>query len=171
MQTNIYQLYHRKLNGLTVFRRLLDNLLIKRLQLLLRACEESDTESLTDAYAAFASVLFEQNVNLTQALLELVLDDENRFLLSAAREEACPTQISAAAHRELDFFTELSTLSAKAIKTSLPEEIAAFLPDWKQPLWIFMRPICSTLPTLQKKAMASSQNIMPFPSKTKAYSP
>ena len=42
MQTNLYQLYNRKLNGLTVFRALLEDVLIQRLQKLLRACEESD---------------------------------------------------------------------------------------------------------------------------------
>ena len=85
MQTNIYQLYNRKLNGLTVFRALLEDVLIQRLQKLLRACEESDAETLTCTYGAFTSALFEKNVNFSEALLELVLADENRFLLSAAR--------------------------------------------------------------------------------------
>ena len=44
MQTNIYQLYNRKLNGLTVFRALLEDVLIQRLQKLLRACEERSEE-------------------------------------------------------------------------------------------------------------------------------
>ena len=81
MQTNIYQLYNRKLNGLTVFRALLEDVLIQRLQKLLRACEESDAETLTCTYGAFTSALFEKNVNFSEALLELVLADENRFLL------------------------------------------------------------------------------------------
>lgn len=131
MQTNLYQLYNRKLNGLTVFRALLEDVLIQRLQKLLRACEESDAETLTCTYGAFTSALFEKNVNFSEALLELVLADENRFLLSAARKEVCPPAICDAAKRELDFFTELAGLSAKAIKTILPEEIAAFLPDWE----------------------------------------
>ena len=86
---------------------------------------------LTCTYGAFTSALFEKNVNFSEALLELVLADENRFLLSAARKEVCPPAICDAAKRELDFFTELAGLSAKAIKTILPEEIAAFLPDWE----------------------------------------
>lgn len=93
--------------------------------------EESDAETLTCTYGAFTSALFEKNVNFSEALLELVLADENRFLLSAARKEVCPPAICDAAKRELDFFTELAGLSAKAIKTILPEEIAAFLPDWE----------------------------------------
>lgn len=131
MQTNLYQLYNRKLNGLTVFRALLEDVLIQRFQKLLRACEESDAETLTCTYGAFTSALFEKNVNFSEALLALVLADENRFLLSAARKEVCPPAICDAAKRELDFFTELAGLSAKAIKTILPEEIAAFLPDWE----------------------------------------
>ena len=56
-------------------------------------------------------------MNFSEALLELVLADENRFLLSAARKEVCPPAIWDAVKRELDFFTELEGLSAKAIKT------------------------------------------------------
>ena len=61
MQTNLYQLYNRKLNGLTVFRALLEDVLIQRLQKLLRACEESDAETLTCTSGAFTSALFEKN--------------------------------------------------------------------------------------------------------------
>lgn len=131
MQTNSYQLYNHKLNGLTFFRRLLEAPLLQRLQLLLCACEKDEREGLISAYGAFASTLFERDVNFSHALLELVLNDENRFLLSAAKGEACPVQIFCAAQKELEFFTELASFSAKDAKISLPEEISAFLPDWK----------------------------------------
>ena len=131
MQTNSYQLYNQKLNGLTVFRSLLNDTLLQRLQALLCACESGETESLVSAYGAFTSTLFERDVDFPRALLELVLNDENRFLLSAARGEACPVQISRAVQKELEFFTELASFSSKDAKASLPEEIAAFLPDWE----------------------------------------
>ncbi|WP_330612945.1 ATP-binding protein [Anaerotignum sp.] len=131
MQTNSYQLYNQKLNGLTVFRSLLNDTLLQRLQALLCACENGEMESLVSAYGAFTSTLFERDVDFPRALLELVLNDENRFLLSAARGEACPVQISRAVQKELEFFTELASFSSKDAKASLSEEIAAFLPDWE----------------------------------------
>ena len=131
MQTNSYQLYNQKLNGLTVFRSLLNDTLLQRLQALLCACENGEMESLVSAYGAFTSTLFDRDVDFPRALLELVLNDENRFLLSAARGEACPVQISRAVQKELEFFTELASFSSKDAKASLSEEIAAFLPDWE----------------------------------------
>ena len=131
MQTNSYQLYNQKLNGLTVFRSLLDDALLQRLQALLWACEKDEREGLVSAYGAFVSTLFQRDVDFSHALLELVLNDENRFLLSVAKGEACPVQISRAAQKELAFFTELASFSSKDAKISLPEEIAAFLPDWE----------------------------------------
>ncbi|MGM9916189.1 ATP-binding protein [Anaerotignum sp.] len=131
MQTNSYQLYNQKLNGLTVFRSLLDDALLQRLQALLSACEKDEWEGLVSAYGAFVSTLFERDIDFSHALLELVLNDENRFLLSAAKGEACPVLISRAAQKELEFFTELASFSSKDAKISLPEEIAAFLPDWE----------------------------------------
>ena len=168
MQTNLYQLYNRKLNGLTVFRALLEDVLIQRLQKLLRACEESDAETLTCTYGAFTSALFEKNVNFSEALLELVLADENRFLLSAARKEVCPPAICDAAKRELDFFTELAGLSAKAIKTILPEEIAAFLPDWETTALDFYTAYTKHIADAPKKGIhfppaVDVQNIFPGP--------
>lgn len=164
MQTNLYQLYNRKLNGLTVFRALLEDVLIQRLQKLLRACEESDAETLTCTYGAFTSALFEKNVNFSEALLELVLADENRFLLSAARKEVCPPAICDAAKRELDFFTELAGLSAKAIKTILPEEIAAFLPDWETTALDFYTAYTKHIADAPKKGYGILRNITHFPS-------
>ena len=131
MQTNAYQLYHQKLNGLTIFRGLLEAPLIQRLQALLSACEAGETEGLISAYGAFTAALFERDVDFSQTLLELVLNDENRFLVSAAKGEVCPAPIAHAVQKELEFFTELASFSSKDAKAALPEEIAAFLPDWE----------------------------------------
>ena len=131
MQTNSYQLYNQKLNGLTVFRGLLNDTLLQRLQALLRACADGETGSVISAYGAFTAALFERNVDFSRALLELVLDDENIFLISAAKGESCPAPVSRAVQKELEFFTELASLSSAAVKKALPEEMAAFLPDWE----------------------------------------
>lgn len=131
MQTNAYQLYHQKLNGLAVFRSLLNDPLIQRLQELLCACEAGETEGLISAYGAFAATVFERDVNFSHALLELAVNDENQFLISAAKGETCPTPIVNAVQKELEFFTELASFSSKDAKASLPAEIAAFLPDWE----------------------------------------
>ena len=102
MQTNIYQLYNRKLNGLTVFRALLEDVLIQRLQKLLRACEESDAETLTCTYGAFTSALFEKNVNFSEALLELVLADGFLYRLHKAHCRC--------AEKRLWYFCEISRI-------------------------------------------------------------
>lgn len=131
MPTNSYQLYNQKLSGLTVFRGLLEDTLLQQLQSLLHACETGKTEERISAYGAFTAALFEQDVNFSRALLELVLQDENHFLLSAAKGETSPAPIAEAVQKELEFFTELASFSSKDAKASLPKEIAAFLPDWE----------------------------------------
>lgn len=67
MQTNLYQLYNRKLNGLTVFRALLEDVLIQRCRSFCAPAEESDAETLTCTYGAFTSALFEKNVNFSRS--------------------------------------------------------------------------------------------------------
>lgn len=129
MQT--YQVYQQKLTGLTVFRSLLEDPLLQRIQALLCACEAGETSAVISAYGDFAAVLFRRNTDLSHALLELVLQDENPFLLSAAQGNPCPAPIVSAAQRELAFFTELAGFSSQEVKASLSQEIADFLPDWE----------------------------------------
>lgn len=131
MNASSCQLYAQKLKGLTVFRSLLKEPLLQNFQTLLSACSNDNTDEIISAYGAFTSVLFEQEVDLPKALLKLVLNDENRFLISAAKGEACPAPVSLAVQKELEFFTDLASFSSKNAKEALPEEIAAFLPDWE----------------------------------------
>ena len=125
------QIYSQKLNGLTIFRSLLKEPLIQHLQSLLKACGDKDPDAIIPAYGAFASALFERDTDLPHALLELVLEDENYFLVSAAKGTPCPAPVSLAVQKELEFFTELAAFSPKNAKAALSEEMAVFLPDWE----------------------------------------
>ena len=125
------QIYSQKLNGLTIFRNLLKEPLIQHLQSLLKACGDKDPDAIIPAYGAFASALFERDTDLPRALLELVLEDENYFLVSAAKGTPCPAPVSLAVQKELEFFTELAAFSPKNAKAALSEEMAVFLPDWE----------------------------------------
>ena len=125
------QMYAQKLSGLTIFRGLLQDPLIRHLQSLLKACGDKNPDAIIPAYGAFASALFERDTDLPRALLELVLEDENHFLISAAKGISCPAPVSLTVQKELAFFTELAAFSSKAAKAALSEEMAAFLPDWE----------------------------------------
>lgn len=121
----------QKLKALTIFRGLLTQPLIQKLEQLLSAYETGQTDALSDAYAAFAAALFPTGVNFSQRLLELALEEETLCLRTAAKGEPCPLLIQAAAQRELTFLSQLALLSSAEIKASLPQELAAFLPDWE----------------------------------------
>ena len=133
MNTASYECYAQKLSSLTIFRDLLANPLLQQLQTLLSACAapEKGAEPLPAAYGAFTALLFRQGVNFSEALLALVMENENPYLLAAAKGEAIPPQIQAAAERELAFFTELSALSSADLKQAMPKALADFLPDWE----------------------------------------
>ncbi len=94
-----------------------------------------------------------KNVNFSEALLELVLADENRFSAFRSEKRGLSARYLRCRKARIDFFTELAGLSAKAIKTILPEEIAAFLPDWETTALDFYTAYTKHIADAPKKAM------------------
>ncbi len=131
MNASSYQIYLEKLNGLTVFRGLLQNPVLQHLQKLLLACLKKETADISSAYGAFTAALFTQGIDFSRVLLELVLDNENQYLFAASKKQEIPSPIRTAAEKELNFFTELSALSSAEIKANLSDELSAFLSDWE----------------------------------------
>lgn len=133
MEQNKCTQYLQKLNGLTVFRGLLNAAPICRLRELLAALrgEPADADAIVAAYGCFAAELFRHDVNFSEVLKELLWEDENGYRHAAILQETPPPLLEETALRELAFFSELGQLSAADCKAGLPREIADFLPDWE----------------------------------------
>ena len=110
------------LDGLVVFRGLLAAEPLRSLHVALAA----DEDALTGAVAAFEAALFARGTNWTDALLEVVLEDENLCLKVAAGQDAGPV-LEKAMDDELDF---LQALGRAPLDEVFPG-VAAFLPRWQ----------------------------------------
>ena len=110
------------LDGLVVFR----GLLAAEPLCTLHAALAADDAALTGAVAAFEAALFARGTNWTDALLEVVLEDENLCLKVAAGQDAGPV-LEKAMDDELDF---LQALGRAPLDEVFPG-VAAFLPRWQ----------------------------------------
>ena len=111
-----------RLDALVVFRGLLDTPLLRAL----RGALTADEADLGGAVAAFEAVLFAQNTNWTDALLDAALDDENLCLRLAAGGDAGPV-LEAALESELDFLQALGRAGLDDVCHGAPE----YLPRWR----------------------------------------
>lgn len=121
----------RRLRGLVVFRGLLRQPLIARLQTLLEVgAEKGEPRALVDAWAGFVSVLFETTPIWTNALLELVLQDENSYLTQHCTPAGAPEPLQKCLEKELDFLSALGRYAGDDLWERLGPEVY-FLPRWE----------------------------------------
>ena len=111
-----------RLDALVVFRGLLDTPLLRAL----RGALTADEADLGGAVAAFEAVLFAQNTNWTDALLDAALEDENLCLRLAAGGDAGPV-LETALESELDFLQALGRAGLDDVCHGAPE----YLPRWR----------------------------------------
>jgi len=119
-----------RLNTLTIFRGLLEDPVISRLQKLLWLAEKSeDMAQAVSCYSAFVSILYESTPDLSRFLLSRVLNDENFYV----RQKAAGNQISQSVEfclaAELELMQELSQLRPERIRNAMG--YPGFLPSWE----------------------------------------
>lgn len=120
-----------RLRGLAVFRGLLDEPLVQRMQRLLEAGGwGQDERELISAWGDFAAALFAAGPDWTSALLELVLQNENCCLAQSCKQGAAPGALRGCLESELQFLTGLAGYTGGDIRAALGEA-GAFLPAWQ----------------------------------------
>ena len=84
-----------RLNGLVIFRNLLEDPAVKAMRELLEAPAQ-DLRRLAQAYGKFAALLFEKTTSWSRYVFDLTMQDENLYVKSACgREGPSPSSPSA----------------------------------------------------------------------------
>ena len=107
----------RRLHSLVVFRTLLSDAVVSRFLDLCEAQNASEDQRVNRA-ADFIGALFQTTDNLTEYVLNLVLDDENAYILRAG-EHKLTDSYRTAVEQELEVLQAFSTVT--------PEDIRAFV--------------------------------------------
>jgi uncharacterized protein len=135
MQKQIGKLY-LDLCGLTVLRGILKDPALNKLMTVLemaatdpldsyentgttRAVKSVENLNRTNAYSCFLSELYKKDTDLGRWLLDLLLSDENAYVLKRAKQQILSPVLTAALNRDLDVLERLSNLDSKSIKDIL----------------------------------------------------
>ncbi len=109
---------------LVIFRRLLDDEVVKAFLRLAEAAPAGRAER----YADFAYRLFLGGENLTEYVWRLIASDDNAYVRRHARRERVSDAMEACAARELDILQTVAALTSREVKAWMAEDMP--LPDW-----------------------------------------
>jgi len=123
---DLEKLYLR-LQGLVIFRNVLDDPVLRMLTELL-AGEEDKPGRQVARYAAFASALFEETGDLTQYILTRVLEDDNVYVRKCAQGQTAGAALEDCLTKELELLNTVSQLTAKDVRVAFAYD--GYLPEW-----------------------------------------
>lgn len=115
---------HTRLHGLVVFRGLLDDAVVQRMDALLCA----DTDQMVDAWGAFCAALFTQTDNWTSYLLSRMTENENLYVLACCRG-GVPAVLEECLSCELEFLQQLGQFDGDVLLERIGSP--AWLPRWR----------------------------------------
>jgi len=118
-----------RLKTLTIFRGLLKDPVIDKLQELLWLADEGeDIRHTVSSYSAFVARLYLNTPDLSRYIAQLVLNDENFYV----KEKACGNEISASVenclNEELELLQEICQLRSETVRKAM--QYHQFLPEW-----------------------------------------
>lgn len=123
---NQLKLMRMQLHSLSVFRQLLSDPVIHKLDCLLQA---DDTEEAVSCYGEFAAELFRHNICFSDYILSLVLEDENVYMLKRAEDKKIDPLLEDAVHQELRILQGISDLTSDKLRQVIQYD--GYLPAWK----------------------------------------
>jgi len=117
-----------KLNSLVIFRNILNDEVVEKLRDLLSSYED-DLLMKVNKYSSFVSTLFEKNHNLSNYLLNLILEDENIYVKKIGQKLHIESYIEDSLKQELKVLEEISKLSSVDIIKNIDYE--GYLSSWE----------------------------------------
>lgn len=116
------------LNSLVIFRGILKDRVIETLSNLL-AADESDTLGQIQLYSKFVYELYKKSENLSKYMLNLILEDENSYIIRHAEGETIDDLIEQCVSNELDVLQRIASLTPDDVAEHI--QYSGFLPQWK----------------------------------------
>lgn len=90
---------------------------------------EKPVSEFIEQYSAFVDALYRKNINLSEYILQKVLEDENFYIIGKAQGKVFDNLIVETVENELKVFQELSKLTPEDITAGINYD--GFLPKWR----------------------------------------
>ena len=125
---NDLEILNLRLHSLVIFHHILDDKVIKNLSGLLSCADQSPLEQVT-IYSSFIAELYKESDNLSDYIWNLILGDENIYVLKEAEKKPIDEMLKNCLKNELKTIEELALLSVEEVRAYLNYD--GYLPYWK----------------------------------------
>lgn len=115
--------------SIVIFWNVLQDKTINYLWNLLSFTHETPIEDVISDYGWFVQNLYEENVNLSEYILDKVLEDMNFYIIGKAQGKIFDSFVEEAVENELRIFQELSRITPDSIISEIDYD--GFLPKWR----------------------------------------
>lgn len=128
--TDYYQII-KGVSSLAVFRGILKNKTVEKFLKLLNDISDGTAEQkcLINEYSEFVSELYNYSDSLTKYILDLVLEDENIYMLKKGANDDISPYLYECVKSELSILESLAKISCDDVINAI--EYSGFLPKWK----------------------------------------
>lgn len=123
------------LYSMVIFRNLIEDPVIDKFINMVDYMYE-DVNMAVKTYADFVSKLFESNMNLSDYILNIVLENENIYMLKKSQESDTDKILEQCLYNELKILEKLSEVKSEEIKSIIGYN--GFLPDWRNSNYNFV---------------------------------
>ncbi len=118
-----------RLDTLTIFRRILTDPVVSKLQRLLWLADEGeDIREAVSAYGDFVASLYEVTPNLSDYIAKILVEDENFYIRRRAAGKGISPSVEDSLQEELRLLEELCALTPDRVKIAIGYD--GFLPSW-----------------------------------------
>lgn len=124
-----FKLIKIQMRSLVIFRGLLEDSVIRKLGILLDTISMGESaECQVNAYADFVATLFGKAVNLSDNMLNAVLEDENLYILRRAQGKEVDENIEKCLQQELTVLEKMSRITSEDVIRQMG--YSGYLPAW-----------------------------------------
>ena len=116
------------LYSMVIFRNLIEDPVIDKFINMVDYMDK-DVNIAVKTYSDFVSKLFESNMNLSDYILNIVLENENIYMLKKSQESDTDKILEQCLYNELKILEKLSEVKSEEIKSNISYD--CFLPDWR----------------------------------------
>lgn len=116
-----------ELNSLSVFRNILSDVVINKFYIFI-SDKNSDTETKVRKYSDFISELYKGTDNFSKYILNLVLYDENIYIVEKSRKQNMGLEMEHALKNDLKVLQKISRITSLNLKETI--DFKGFLPDY-----------------------------------------
>ena len=140
--------YRILLNNLVIFRHILSDPVIKKLQNLLSS-DPGKTAECIDAYCDFSAALLAHDDDFSAYMLKLILEDENIYIIQRCSHDAVSPVLEDCLSPELASLQKLSRFDGHEVRDAL--DFHGFLPQWKTSEKDFARAYGERIDTIHQR--------------------